>query len=62
MKRYEKINYSGKCWKIFMADRRIRTHDLDNIAWHCTMRHLYQLRYRDNAPKDCSNSTDIGIG
>ena len=24
--------------------------------------HLYQLRYLDNPEKDCSNSTDIGIG
>ena len=28
-----------------------RTHDLDNTAYNCTIRHLYQLRYRDN-PKN----------
>ena len=26
------------------------------------IRHLYQLRCRDNPKKDCSNSADIGIG
>ena len=45
-----------------MTHRGIRTHDLDNAAQHCTIRHLYQLRYRDNPKKDCSNSADIGIG
>ena len=48
--------------KYFMTHRGNRTHDLDNTAKHCTIRHLYQLRHRDNPKKDCSNSTDIGIG
>ena len=45
-----------------MTHRGNRIHDLDNTAYHCTLRHLYQLRNRDNPQKDCSNSTDIGIG
>ena len=47
---------------IFMTNRGIRTHDLGTTAQHCTILHLYQVRYRDNPKKDCSNSADIGIG
>ena len=37
--------------KNIMTHREIRTHDNDNTAQHCTIRHLFKLQYRDNPKK-----------
>ena len=60
--RYNKSTMPENAEKYFMTHRGNRTHDSDNNAEQCTIRHLYQLRYRDNPQKDCSISTDIGFG
>ena len=62
IERYNKSTMPENAEKYLSPHRGIRTHDLDNTAEHCTIRHFYQLRYLDNLKKGGSNNTDIGIG
>ena len=41
--------------------RHASSDQCSNITWHCGVRCLYQLHYRDNPIKVCSNSANISL-